>query len=343
MTVATRLARHSGIPLLRYGFRPFFLSAGVWALLAMSIRIADVSGEMGHSFAFGDSTLWHIHAFLFGYGSAVVAGFALTAVPNWTGRLPISGTPLLVLWSLWLAGRLAFVTPLPPPVTAAIDAAFLPVLAIVVGREIVAGNNVRNIPVCGLILLLGVANLTFHLEVLGVVPSGGYGMRMGVGMLSLLIGLMGGRIVPSFTNNWFARRKLARKAVTLPMLERSAHALSAAAVLAWVALPVEAATGALLLLAGAAQTWRWLLWCGWRSADDPLVLVLHVAYAWIPLGFVLLGLATVSDGGMASAGIHALTAGAIGTMTLAVMTRATLATPDARCRRAVAPSRSMPR
>lgn len=325
MTAVARERRHSGVPLLRYGFRPFFLGAGVWAVIAIAVRIADVAGYESGGFAFHDPTLWHAHAFLFGYASAVVSGFALTAVPNWTGRLPISGAPLLGLFLLWVAGRVAlFVPSLPPGAAIAVDAAFFPTLAVALAREIIAGRNIRNIPVCGLILLLGAANFVFHLEALGVVDAQGYGVRAGVGMLSLLIGLIGGRIVPSFTNNWFARRKLPRVSANDPWLERVVHGASGVAILAWIFAPISLFAAGAFFVAFAAHAGRIAQWRGWRTVRDPLVFVRHVGYAWIPIGFFIVGTSIAFDPSLASAGLHALTAGAIGTMTLAVMTRATL-------------------
>lgn len=324
MTSVTRARRRTGPALLRYGFRPFFLGAGIWAVVAIAVRIADVLGYDSSGFALRDATLWHAHALLFGYGGAVVAGFALTAVPNWTGRLPISGAPLLALFLLWLAGRIALFLPsLPIAAAVIVDAAFLPVLAGALGREIIAGGNIRNIPVCGLILLLGAANLVFHLEGLNVV-TGGYGTRAGVGMLVLLIGVIGGRIVPSFTNNWFARQKVPRAATSDQTLDRLVHTSSAAAIVAWIYIPYSLLCAGAFFVASVAHAGRLARWYGWRTLSDPLVAVLHVGYAWIPLGFFILGVSVALDASLASAGLHALTTGAIGTMTLAVMTRATL-------------------
>jgi uncharacterized protein involved in response to NO len=238
--------------------------------------------------------------------------------------LPISGLPLLALWGLWLLGRVASFAPSAGPTAAAIDAAFLPILAAMLGREIIAGNNIRNVPVCLCILLLGIANILFHLEALEIVAASGYGTRMGIATLSLLIGIIGGRIVPSFTNNWFARHGLQRRALQHSKIDRTCHGTSLIALTAWIALPFEQVTGITLLVAAVAHAVRWLQWCGWRTLGEPLVLILHIGYAWIPIGFAILGLAILFDVGVFSAGVHALTAGAIGTMTLAVMTRATL-------------------
>lgn len=317
--------RHSGIVLFRNGFRPFFLGAGLWAMVALAVRLAELAGYDVAALAFGDLNRWHAHELLFGYGAAVVAGFALTAIPNWTGRLPVAGTALAMLFGLWIAGRAAALLPqLPPAIHFALDAAFFPALAGLAAREIVAAKNYRNIPVAVLIALLALANIVFHLEELEVFAAGQYGARSGLGVLVLLMGLIGGRIVPSFTNNWLARERRERMAMTHALTERVAHAASAVALMLWVVLPFAQATGFALAGAAAAQFVRLVGWRGWLTTREPLVLVLHVGYAWIPAGLALLGAAIVWNPGMISAGTHALTVGAVGTITLAVMTRATL-------------------
>ncbi len=324
MTATTRQRRHTGIPLLRYGFRPFFLGAGLWAVFAVAIRIVDVGLAPSDGFAFRDATRWHAHELIFGYGSAVVAGFALTAVPNWTGRLPITGRPLLALFGLWFAGRAALLSPLPATLAIGTDVAFLFVLAAVLAREIVAGRNVRNLPVCVLISCLGAANVAFHLETIDVLAADGYGQRAGIAILVLLIGVIGGRIVPSFTNNWFARQRRPRTATARPAIDRLSHAASGIALVLWIAFPYEQIVGLAFTVAAAIQLYRLAAWGGWRTWREPLVLVLHVGYAWIPAGFLLLAVGSSAAPAAMSAGLHALAVGAIGTMTLAVMTRATL-------------------
>jgi uncharacterized protein involved in response to NO len=197
-------------------------------------------------------------------------------------------------------------------------------LAAVLAREVLAARNIRNLPVCALVLLLGAANLVFHLEASGTIEPEGHAVRMGVGMLTLLIGLIGGRIVPSFTNNWFARHRMPRDATSALLLDRCVHGSSAVAVLAWIVAPFSLFTAAAFVIAFAAHTARLAQWRGWRTRSDALVAVLHVGYAWIPIGFLLLGASIAFGMPAPSAGLHALTAGAVGTMTLAVMTRATL-------------------
>lgn len=315
---------YAGPALFSYGFRPFFLAAGLWAAFGILLWLPQYAGTLTLPTHFG-ALDWHIHEMLYGYVAAAIAGFLLTAIPNWTGRLPVSGAPLAGLALLWLAGRIAVLlsAEIGGALAAAIDVAFLVTLAVVTGREIFAGKNWRNLRVLVVISVLIVGNVVFHVEVL----HGGaadYGIRIGIGAVILLISLIGGRIVPSFTNNWLTRHNPGRLPVAFARFDVVTIVVSALALLAWVAVPSYRATGALLMLAGALQFVRLARWAGDRTLADRLVLVLHLGYFFIPLGFLLIGLSAWTAAVPPSAGIHAWTAGAIGLMTLAVMTRATL-------------------
>ena len=207
-TTAEQMRAWSGPALLTYGFRPFFLGAGIWAALAMALWIPMLSGHIALPTRF-DPVSWHAHEFLYGYLSAVVAGFLLTSVPNWTGRLPIVGWPLGGLFALWLIGRLAVAVSsvLPVWLAAAADLSMLVALAAVLTREIVAGKNWRNLMVLGLLGVLILGNGVFHFEAArGDYAAQGYGLRLGLGAGLMLIAVIGGRIVPSFTRNWLVRR-----------------------------------------------------------------------------------------------------------------------------------------
>jgi uncharacterized protein involved in response to NO len=206
---------------------------------------------------------------------------------------------------------------------AAIDVSFLVTLAAVAACEIVSGKNWRNLRVLVILGVLALGNVVFHAEVL-MKGSADYGIRISIGAVILLISLIGGRIVPSFTNNWLARNNPGRLPTPFSRFDGATLAMSALAILAWIAAPAHGATGGLLLGAGVLQSGRLARWAGERTFADRLVLVLHVGYAFVPFGFLLLGLAALAGDLPASAGIHAWTAGAIGLMTLAVMTRATL-------------------
>lgn len=328
MNQIPRLRPHDGPAILSYGFRPFFLLGAVQAGLAVLAWLPMFFGELSLSTAFAPRD-WHVHEMLYGYVPAIVTGFLLTAIPNWTGRLPIQGRPLLILVLLWLAGRMAvtmsaFLGALP---AALIDVAFLALMTAAVAREILAARNwhsVRhNLKVVGLLGLLTLGNLTFHIEAF-VRGTAEYGIRAGIGGTVLLIMLIGGRIVPSFTRNWLARMNPGRLPVPFGRYDVASLALGGLALAAWVVGPQWRMTGLLLIAAGIAQVARLARWAGWRTWRDRLVLILHVAYAFVPLGFLLTGLAALLSAIPPSAGIHAWTGGAFGAMTLAVMSRASL-------------------
>jgi uncharacterized protein involved in response to NO len=269
---------------------------------------------------------WHVHEMLYGYLAAVTTGFLLTAVPNWTGRLPLQGAPLLVLVLAWLAGRIAVTTSavIGWRAAAAIDLAFPTLVLLAAAREIVSGRNWRNLKILAVLLLFAAGNAIFHVEAhLG--GKAAYGQRLGIAAAIGLVMLVGGRIVPSFTRNWLARENPGRLPAPIGRFDVLSLAVGGAALAAWVIAPEAWPTGAVLVAGGIAQAARMSRWAGDRTGRDPLVLILHVGYAFVPIGFLLVGAAALApDRVPASAGIHAWTAGAVGIMTLAVMTRATL-------------------
>jgi uncharacterized protein involved in response to NO len=315
-----------GPALLQQGFRPFFLAAGLWAAGALVLWLAMLTGTVVLPTAF-DPVSWHAHEMLFGFAAAAMAGFLLTAVPNWTGRMPLQGLPLAGLAALWLAGRVAvaFSAWTGPLAAAALDLAFLTAMLGAVGREILAGRNWRNLPVCLALAALLLANALTHLDAIGFAATSAAGLRLGIAVLVALITLVGGRIVPSFTSNWLKKRGELRLPAPFGRIDRATLLLTITALLAWVLAPAERLIALALLAAGFTNALRLVRWRGQRTLAEPLVAVLHLGYAWIPAGLVLSGIGAWSpDLVPAAAGLHALTAGAIGTMTLAVMTRATL-------------------
>lgn len=311
--------------LFSYGFRPFFLLGSLYAGGAILFWLPLFYGRLATLSAFAPVD-WHVHEMLFGYLAAVVTGFLLTAIPNWTGRLPLQGLPLLALVALWLTGRVAvfFSAAIDWRLVALADCAFLLAVAAAAGREIVAGRNWRNLKVLVPVSLLLAANAFFHAEAHFDGVSD-YSRRLGIGAAIVLIMIIGGRIIPSFTRNWLARENPGRLPAPFGRLDVAAIAVSAAAVAAWVVLPEHPASGAILIGAAVMNVLRLLRWAGDRTPRDPLVLVLHLAFAFVPIGFLLNGLAALSpDLVPQAAGLHAFGVGAIGCMTLAVMTRATL-------------------
>ena len=315
---------YAGPTLFAYGFRPFFLAAGCWAAFGILLWLPQYSGELALPTHFS-ALDWHIHEMLYGYVAAAIAGFLLTAIPNWTGRLPVNGWPLAGLGALWLAGRAALLlsATIGGVVAAAVDVAFLATLAAVAAREIVAGKNWRNLRVLVVLGVLILGNVVFHAEAL-INGAADYGIRIAIAAVIALIMVIGGRIVPSFTNNWLTRNNPGRLPVPFSRFDVAVIGASVVALLAWIAAPAHAVTGALLLIAGMLQAVRLARWAGERTIADRLVLVLHVGYAFVPLGFLLIGMSAWTALAPPSAGVHAWTTGAVGLMTLAVMTRASL-------------------
>lgn len=311
-----------------FGFRPFFLFGAIWAAFGMTLWIAMLTGWTAAPIRFSPVD-WHAHEMLFGYLPAAIAGFLLTAVPNWTGRYPLMGWPLAGLFALWLAGRFAvFVgSTLPALAVAALDVSFLVALAAAIAREIMAGKNWRNLKVLGLIATLAIANGLYHAEALsGGSAAGGLGARLATAVAIMLIVVIGGRIVPSFTRNW-----LAKEAPGVPhpapfgWFDSISMLVSLAALTAWVLAPMHVITALACLAAGLLCAVRLARWKGWRTGREALVWVLHLGFAFVPLGFLVTAASMLDpDALSARAAQHAFTAGAIGVMTLAVMTRASL-------------------
>lgn len=318
-----RLRAYRGPAILSYGFRPFFLFGSIYAGAMIPIWLAAFEGDLEIPTLFLPRD-WHVHEMLFGYVAAIIGGFLLTAVPNWTGRLPLQGTPLAVLVSSWIAGRVAICTSawIGWVAACAIDLAFLTLVAAAAAREIVAGQKWSNLPVVAMVSLLGASNVAFHFEA-HFSGAAEYSTRFGIALVMTLITLIGGRIVPSFTRNWLARQQPGRLPVPFARFDSVTIAAGAIALAAWIAAPTGSLTGTALIVGGCLHLVRLARWAGYRTASDRLVLILHLAYGFVPLGFILTALAAF-DILPGSAGVHAWTAGAIGTMTLAVMTRATL-------------------
>ena len=324
MAPTPRFKSNSGPALFSAGFRPFFLFGALYAGVAIALWLPEYFGEIRIETAFSPRD-WHMHEMLYGYVAAVITGFLFTAIPNWTGRLPLQGGPLIGLTFLWLAGRLAVASSaiIGGWLAAAIDSAFLLVVIAAAARELSHGTQKHNMRVLVAVLMFLLGNVVFHVEAL-IEGSADYGTRIGLAGALILIMLIGGRIVPSFTRNWLARENPGPLPASPGRFDLAAIVIAALALLAWIAAPETRATGLALLLAGALHAIRLVRWRGYRTWRDRLVLVLHMGYLFIPLGFVVTGLAAFGLS-PSSAGAHLWTIGAIGTMTLAVMTRVSLA------------------
>ncbi len=315
--------RYDGPALLSFGFRPFFLAGALWAIVAVMLWLPQYFGELTLNMAFQPLD-WHAHEALFGYVAAIVTGFLLTAVPNWTGRLPLQGRPLLLLLAVWFFGRVAvaFSAHIGWVAAAVVDCAFLALVCAAVAREIMAGKSWRNLKVLIFVGLLFAANVVFHVEA-HFQGSATYGRRFGVAATIALVMLIGGRVIPSFTHSFLQKRGAGRLPINFNRFDAICVAGSVAALGGWVVAPENKIVGLLLIASGMLNLFRLARWAGDRASGEALVLILHLAYLFVPLGFVLSGLAAWT-GIVMSAGLHAWAVGAIGVMTLSVMTRASL-------------------
>ena len=324
--LALRYARMAAAPaFLRGGFRPFFFGGALWAVVALTLWVLALAGAIQLPTTL-DALAWHRHEMLFGFVGAVIAGFLLTAIPNWTGRLPIAGAPLAALVALWVVGRILvlFSSKTGIAIAAPIDVSFYLVLSALAAREVLASRN-RNLPVVGLVFLLGCANAADHLGAAGIIADPDLGWKIALALIILMISLIGGRIVPSFTRNWLVKQSVRDGLPDQPTrFDMAVIGATALAFLAWILAPAGWLTGGLFALAATGQTVRLARWKGWKTFTDPLVLVLHMGYAWVPIGLALLAAVELGAPIPRSAAIHALTAGAMATMILAVMSRATL-------------------
>ena len=324
--LALRRARLAASPaILRGGFRPFFFLGASWAVIALALWMLAYSGNLVLPSAL-EPLIWHRHEMLFGFVGAVIAGFLLTAIPNWTGRLPIAGWPLAGLVGLWAAARLSLLFSAWTGIMAAaiIDVGFYFVLAGLAAREVTLANN-RNLPPVALVFLMGVANAADYAGAAKLLPDADVGIRAAISIVVMLISLIGGRIIPSFTRNWMTKQGITLRLPTQPTrFDLAVLVTTGLGLLAWITAPNAVATGGLLIAAGFAQALRLSRWGGLRSVPDPLVLILHIGYVWVPVGLLLLGASILGTTVPRSAAIHALTAGAMATMIVAVMTRVIL-------------------
>ena len=312
-----------GLAFFSYGFRPFFLSAAVFAGVALPIWAMILSGADNPHFLYVPRE-WHVHEMIFGFLPAVIAGFLFTAMPNWTDRPPIMGLPLIVLWALWLAGRLVIAIPWPPPVACAIiDGAFLVALAIIVWREIAIGKAWDRSPIGVLISLYAAANLLFHVRALNDTATD-LPERMGLLVIIMLLALIGGRVIPSFTLDYLSERGLPQQPPSFSRFDGASILLAAIAAIAWTVQPQALVTGWLLVVAGLVNLIRLVRWYGWMTWREPLAFILHVGYGWLAISLLTLGAAILGFGVRQEDAVHALTTGAVGSMTLAIMTRASL-------------------
>ena len=304
----------AGFALFALGFRPFYMLASVFSALSVLLWAAQYSGWLASPYLAGP--LWHGHEMLFGFTLAVVAGFLLTAVRNWTGQPTPTGAPLMALAALWVAGRALVLTPF-ALAAAIVNAAFPVALAVAIGIPLLRSHNMRNYFFLGLLALMAALIATLHVALLGVaVLPPRLGLVLGLDVMLFIMAVMTGRVIPMFTNNGVPGAGATRK----PAVEKLALGSVVALFLADLFQLPLVVIAVIALIAAVAHGARLMLWRSWRTLGTPLVWVLHAAYAWI---VVHLTLRVLSATGLVaeSFAIHALTVGAIGGLTLGMMTR----------------------
>jgi uncharacterized protein involved in response to NO len=296
------------------GFRPFYLLATLFGALSVLLWAAQFSGVL--RLAYLQGSVWHAHEMLFGYTTAVIAGFLLTAVRAWTNQPTPTGLPLMGLAVLWVCGRVLVLTPY-AMMAALVNAAFPVAVAVAIGIPLLRSKNVRNYFLAGLLVLIGMLSLAVHFALAGqlnIPPR--LGLQLGLDVVLFIMVVIGGRVIPMFTNNGVPGTNATRQ----PLVEKFALG---AVILLFVAdllqlPPTVVATIALTCaLAHGVRLW---LWKPWRTRAAPLVWILHAAYAWIVVHLILRGLFSLDILAGAYA-THALTVGAIGGLTLGMMTR----------------------
>ncbi|MDT8321129.1 MAG: NnrS family protein [Xanthomonadales bacterium] len=308
-----------------YGLRPFFLLAGWFAVLAIGLWLWFYgSGRMPLPVLMPQ--FWHGHEMLFGFVPAAVAGFLLTAVPSWTGSRGFAGWPLIALTAVWLAGRIVFLagSAIPFALLVLVELAFLPLLAALIAPALLRATN-RNTPMLLVLLVFWLCDASFLYALHQADPLlARLSLVAALDVILLLITIIGGRIVPAFTGNALRQRGLTPQIRKRPALEYFVIGAMAAMLLVDLAAPYHWLAGLVAAAAGLAQAWRLSGWQGHRTLGQPLVWVLHAAYAWLPLGLLLKAAYLLGGFGWSAFWLHALGAGAAATMILAVMSRASL-------------------
>lgn len=321
---ATEAPPKQAVPLLAFPFRPFFLLTGAYATVVVLAWIGFLFGNW--PLPLGWSPLqWHSHEMIYGFVAAAIAGFLLTAICNWTGARPLQGTGLVALVGLWFAGRLVFWFAgwLPGWLVAAVDLAFLPVLAVYVAQVLLRHGNKRNLMLVGVLALLTLGNVLMHT---GLLSGNSLTLRMGqtfaLDVITLMMVIIAGRILPLFTVNWLRNNGVNPELVVRSEAVNRASILGVVAVLVLALLPAPGwLLGGAAIFAGLANGVRLFLWCGWLTVREPLLWILHLAYLWIVMALLLRGVGEFSTAITPSLWQHTLGVGAIGTLILGIMTR----------------------
>lgn len=306
-------------PVLGRGFRPFFLLGALYAVLIVPIWVLQFRGHLSSYSPFADPVLWHGHEMIFGFTAAIIAGFLLTAVANWTGGAPVRQIYLALLCCIWLAGRAAMNSTFSYVAAATIDLMFIPALAVSLAIPLLKTRNAQNF------IFLGLLAVLFFCDVWLFVFQDRTALYFSLLVVAAMISLISGRIIPSFTAA--ALRMHGEKASIMDQPKLDVAALFSLVFLgtAWIFLGTTAPISALLAFAAATiHLWRMRVWHTGRALKNPLVWILHAGYLWLAVSLALFGVSVISSFIPLSVAIHALTAGAIGSMTIGMMMRVAL-------------------
>ena len=311
--------------LFAYGFRPFFLAAGAYALLGLIAWLWMYMTGV-HPLPSQPAQFWHGHEMLYGFIGAAIAGFLLTAVPSWTSARGFAGRPLILLAALWLIGRLAFAAAavLPLTIVAVCELAFIPALAGLLAPPLLRARN-HNSPLLLVLAAIWLTDVVFMYALIrDDVLLARTTLLVAIDIVLLLVTVIGGRIVPAFTASGLRARGLVPDLRTSRWVDGIVIAAMIAVVFVDIVAPSHQIAVAVAAVAAIAQVWRFIGWRSWRALDEPLVWSLHLAYAWLPAGLAMKALYLAGNVAWAAHWLHALTIGLAAAMILAVMTRASL-------------------
>ena len=307
-------------------FRPFFLLVGLFACFSIVLWLTSFFGIFSLLPVGSNPITWHGHEMFFGLMGAAIGGFLFTAVASWTGRPAVHDTPLLAMIVCWLAGRIAMslTAHLHPALVAAVDLSYLMLVLLVLARELYLAGNRRNYILLVVIGILLLCNVLYHLTPITTLPGDQWGTRGATMTIILLISIIGGRVIPAFTRNWLNLKQVESPSpIEFNRFDIATIACTVVLIPLWVFIPSHFVTGMVLLIAALLHAIRVSRWRGLKTWREPLLLVLHGAYCWIPIGFSILGVSVLMQQPV-SGGIHALTIGAMTTMMMAVSSRAAL-------------------
>jgi uncharacterized protein involved in response to NO len=313
--------------LFSIGFRPFFLLAGLQAALSIILWVFTYNGILTLDTAWQNPIVWHGHEMIFGFAVAVIAGFLLTAIPNWTSTVPINGGKLIFLALLWFIGRIAMHTSLiPPHITAGIDILFLPILMLMLSSVLIKAKAIANMAFLVILGILAVLNALTHLSVLNMIDLDATNiMFFAIHLIIFIITIIGGRVIPFFTRNGLALKNINIEVTHQPLTDKLALGLMFTLAIVGYITEFHGQVFAILAFATAlVHTIRLSRWHGFKTLSIPILWILHIGYSWLIIGLILEGIHAWSYVISIHLAMHAFTVGAIGTMILGMMTRVSL-------------------